>query len=256
MSLVNLPLGAQQACQGNATYHQPNSGGGSLTDSAGHPIQVGDGQTITYPVFYRGPHGGSTLFTISGPDPFELTPVGSAATVVQQIATHPYSFGYVQFSNASVDPRVAALAIDGVGADATTVHNCDTGGSPCYPLTFKASVAMLKYGVNTARADTYARATDFIDQLLSPAGQAMVQGLGFVPIVDQVRILDADVNMDGVVDIGDAVLIGLSGTWSTSSDHPHWIRADVNRDGQVDIGDQSLIGIAENWHLSWSPPRK
>jgi hypothetical protein len=162
----------------------------------------------------------------------------------------------VQLSNASAGPRVAAVAIDGVSATRTTVHNCDTDGVPCYPLTFKVSMAMLKYGVNSARADTYARATDFIDQMLSPAGQAMVQRLGFVPILDQHRILDADVNMDGVVDISDTALIGMNGTWSTSSCHAHWIRADVNRDGLIDIADLAVVGVADNWHQSWSLPQK
>jgi hypothetical protein len=134
------------------------------------------------------------------------------------------------------------------------VHACYTGGT-CYPIQRKLFMAMLKFGVNPNRTATYARGTDFIDQVLSAQGQTMVQNAGFVPLINAGRILDADVNMDFTIDISDLALVGLSGTWSTSAPgDPHWIRADTNRDGSIDISDLSTVGLAANWNHTWSLP--
>ena len=253
--LTGLPFGAEQACMGDATYHNPNGGGGTLTDSAGNKVTPAEGTTISYPVFYKGPHGGATIYTITGKNPNALGRVVSAPDVVSSVGSHANSIGYAGIGNVS-GTAVAALQVEGVTGSITTVHNCYNGGSPCYPINRKLYMAMLKFGVNASRNDTYARGTDFIDQVLSPAGQTMVQNAGFVPLIDQGRILDPDVNMDGVIDISDLALIGLSGTWSTSTGHAHWIRADVNRDGQVDIGDLGTIGVAANWNHTWTLPQK
>lgn len=254
--LTNLPMGAEQACMGDATYHNANGGGGTLTDSAGNKVSPAEGSPIAYPVYFKGPHGGATVFTITGKSTAALPRVISAPDVVASVGTKANAIGYAGIGNVT-GTAVAAQTVEGVAGNITTVHNCYTGAVPCYPINRKLYMAMLKYGVNPAGAATYARGTDFIDQVLSPAGQAMVQNAGFVPLIDQGRILDADVNMDGIVDISDLALIGLAGTWNSSAaGHPHWIRADVNRDGTIDIGDLSTIGVAANWNKTWTLPQK
>ncbi|MGQ9683269.1 MAG: hypothetical protein ACUVX9_12065 [Anaerolineae bacterium] len=50
----------------------------------------------------------------------------------------------------------------------------------------------------------------------------------------------ADVNGDGVVDIGDAGKVGLH--WGETGT-PGWIPEDVNSDGVIDIGDTGKIGL-------------
>jgi outer membrane protein assembly factor BamB len=51
---------------------------------------------------------------------------------------------------------------------------------------------------------------------------------------------DWDVNEDGLINMGDIVLVGLR--WDEGGD-PGWIRADVNRDGFINIGDITVIGL-------------
>jgi ABC-type phosphate transport system substrate-binding protein len=255
--LTNLPFGAEQACMGDLTYHNPNGGGGTLTDIGGTKVTPAEGQAIGYPVHFKGPHGGATVYTINGKNPNALSRQISAPDIVTKVGSTQNSIGYVGLGNGS-GAGISVLQVEGIAGSITTVHNCFNGGTPCFPMNRKLYMAMLKYGNNGARFDTYARGTDFIDQVLSPAGQTMVQNAGFVPLIDQGRILDADVNMDFIVDISDLALIGLSGTWSTGAGaaHPHWVRADVNRDGAIDIADLAQIGFASNWNHSWALPQK
>ena len=257
--LDNLPFGAEQACIGDATYHNPNGGGGQLSDcTTGAKVTPAEASSIIYPVCWKQTTGTGTtgLFTITAKSANALTRVTANPDVVNSVKTHLNSIGYVGLGFSS-SAGISPFQVETVAASVTTVHNCYNGGTPCYALQRKLYMAMLKFGVNAARADTYARGTDFIDQVLSPGGQTMVANAGFVPLIDQGRILDADVNMDFIVDISDLALIGLSGTWSTAAvGHPHWVRADVNRDGTVDISDLSTIGLAANWNRTWALPQK
>jgi len=54
-----------------------------------------------------------------------------------------------------------------------------------------------------------------------------------------------DVNLDGVCNVGDLVVVGQS--WRLSGS-PGWMRADVNKDGVIDDIDMVLVA----WHLGWS----
>ncbi len=256
--LDNLPFGAEQACIGDTTYHNANGGGGQLSDcGTGAKVTPAEGAAISYPVCWKTTTGpGLPVFTINAKNTNALPRVTANPDVVNSVKTHLNSLGYVGLGFAS-SAGISDFHVETVQASITTIHNCYNGGSPCYALQRKLYMAMLKFGVNAGRADTYARGTDFIDQVLSPGGQTMVGNTGFVPLIDNGRILDSDINMDFIVDISDLALVGLSGTWSTSAvGHAHWVRPDVNRDGTVDISDLSTIGLAANWNHTWSLPQK
>ena len=68
------------------------------------------------------------------------------------------------------------------------------------------------------------------------------EGMKLVPAVQRVlsRCNNADINKDGLVDIGDLSI--LSGQWGTGGS------ADINRDGIVDIGDLSIL--SSSWGSS------
>ncbi len=54
-------------------------------------------------------------------------------------------------------------------------------------------------------------------------------------------LLYGDVNEDGIVDIYDAILLGLA--FGSSPGEPGWnVRCDFNRDGIVDIFDAIILG--------------
>jgi ABC-type phosphate transport system substrate-binding protein len=262
--LNNLPDGAEEACMGDATYHNPNNGGGTLTDSGGNKVTPAEGSTITFPVFFKGPAGGGTVFTISAKNANAAPRQTAAPDMVTYVTSHPNSVGYAGLGNA-VGSGISVTQVNGITGSIATVHNCYNGGSPCYPLQRKLFMATLLFGLNPEGAATYARATDFINTVLSANGQTLVQNTGFVPLIDSVQILDADVNLDFVVDISDLALIGVAGTWNTNTPgagtpgaapHQHWIRADVNRDGQIDIADLAQIGFASNWNKQWTLSQK
>jgi hypothetical protein len=82
-------------------------------------------------------------------------------------------------------------------------------------------------------------ATDIVNWMKTLPGQNIVEAQGFVRLSPR-----ADVNGDGVVDIGDVSKIGLAwGKSVAAGTITAGAVADVNQDGVVDIGDVSKIGL-------------
>ncbi|MGQ9682757.1 MAG: hypothetical protein ACUVX9_09495 [Anaerolineae bacterium] len=99
------------------------------------------------------------------------------------------------------------------------------GNGACYPFPSLSAtgrwVAFVSYASNLVPGDT--------------------NGSGDIFVYDRwVSSAPWDVNLDGVVDIGDMGKVGLR--WGETG-LPCWIREDVNCDGVIDIGDIGLIGL-------------
>jgi phosphate transport system substrate-binding protein len=159
------------------------------------------------------------------------------------IAQNPDHFGYGGIIN--VDPLVKSLSIEGV---APTVANVQNG-------TYLFSRNLHMYTLPTS-VNNKARITDYINWILSPTGQAVVENVGYIPVGTAAP--DWDVNVDRVASVLDLTSIG--GYWAqfgplTGDPAPlpiyvrGWVRADVNFDGQVSVLDLTTVG--GNWAATW-----
>jgi ABC-type phosphate transport system substrate-binding protein len=159
------------------------------------------------------------------------------------VASTPYSIGYVGLGFESFSGG-KDLTVGGIQGNSTNILN----GS--YPMSRLLHMMTLQYAISPAVArGSYSGAIDFVNYLLSPAGQADVTSAGFIAMQTPTVIPDWDVNVDHTTNVNDVVLIGQ--TWLQSqTGEGHWIRQDVNRDGVVNVNDIATLG--QHWLTSWT----
>jgi ABC-type phosphate transport system substrate-binding protein len=158
------------------------------------------------------------------------------------VSSTPYSIGYVG-SGFEIFTGGQDLTIGGVRGTPANILN------GTYPLSRYLHMMTLQYAVAPSVArGTYSGAIDFVNYLLSPAGQSDITSNGFIAMTTPTVIPDWDVNVDQVTNVNDIVLIGQ--TWLTTGP-AHWIRQDVTRAGAVNVN--SIATIGQHWLTSWTP---
>ena len=167
----------------------------------------------------EGPNGGSRALT--------------AQDVMSLVASTPNSIGYVGIGDTTGHP--ASVKVLTVAGKAPTAQNVTTG---TYLFSRYLWLVRNTSSGNITPANQLA-ATDIVNWMKTLPGQNIVEAQGFVRLSPR-----ADVNGDGVVDIGDVSKIGLAwGKSVAAGTITAGAVADVNQDGVVDIGDVSKIGL-------------
>jgi hypothetical protein len=127
-------------------------------------------------------------------------------------------------------------ANDPSGAQETITTNASGDFSPTAIWSIAPSATPQKYDIV---ADSQALGTigkyDSKDYIDAPGFQ------GFIAPPPQ-----WDLNNDGLINIGDVVVIGLH--WGQTGAH-NWIPEDLNKDGVINIGDVVVIGL--HWGETW-----
>ena len=150
---------------------------------------------------------------------------------------------YTSLSQVSTHPNMLIVPISGAPSggpyivpSGTTVDN---GTYPLGRRLFEATHD--KATVSRVDNTTQVRADDWINFMRSPAGDALIAADGYptIPPAAVPPIPDWDINLDGVVSLGD--LGAVVGRWGASSGCAGWIRPDANNDGKASLGD---IGVA------------
>ena len=170
--------------------------------------------------------------------------------VVSAVAAADFRIGYVGLGFIG-KPGIQALKV----AD---VHTAPVGVMPSeatvldgtYPMSRSLYLITLCPAVDPT---PNARAFDFINYMLTEAGQAHVTAEGFVaiPVPVDPPIRDYDVNIDNKVDMLD--LDPIFAHWGhTNPAHHGWIRADVDNNGDVSMLD--LDPIFGQWGKTWDDP--
>jgi phosphate transport system substrate-binding protein len=160
--------------------------------------------------------------------------------VVAAIAANTFHVGYVGLGFIG-KPGIRAVPVEGVmPSKATVLDGTYPMSRPLFLLTLRDDPT------------PNARADDFINYMLSAAGQAHVAATGFVPVPPVVpAIHDADVNKDKLVGLLD--MLAVFGAWGRSDPHHDgWIREDVNNDRLVGLLD--MLAIFAAW--GWTPPAR
>ncbi len=159
------------------------------------------------------------------------------AEMAAAVAADPSQIGYVSLAFAG--PQVRTVAVDfGAGPVAPSAATVVNGA---YPLSRNLSLLTLPQAFNPKQ-----RVQDYLAWMLAPEAQGMVRDLGYLNLAPAAPAWD--VNLDGVVDIGDVSTIGID--WGQTQTMPGWIRADVTFDGVVDIADVGVVGT--HWGETWS----
>jgi len=188
----------------------------------------------------------------TGGNPAMATDVGSG--------TYTGALGYVGlgFVNNPSYPNIRALQVKGSGSCVTPSE------STVLQNTYPISRYLYLYTTQKSWYDPQnlydARFLRWMFSDGTNQGQDIVQQAGFVPVHWGPTGLGTtawDVNGDGSVSIGDAVVIGLyigedtttsyaadaGDLASTKAGIPGWNRADINRDGKVMVGDAVVLGL-------------
>jgi ABC-type phosphate transport system substrate-binding protein len=143
---------------------------------------------------------------------------------------------YTSLANLNV-AGLKVLTLNGIQPTAQTVQ------TSTYPALRRLWLAVHKRTDGPPRIDNsdLVRGDDFVNYMLSAAGQAHVGAAGFVqvPVPAGKPIPDFDINLDGGVGLAD--IGGVTGRWSQTSTCKGWIRADVNNDGGVGLADIGQI---------------
>jgi ABC-type phosphate transport system substrate-binding protein len=176
--------------------------------------------------------------------------------MVNFVAANPNQISYVGLAFAAVqgdtpgqfsNPNTYALAYDsgnGTPIQATTAN--------VKSFAYGMSRFLHMYTINqSVKPD--APAVDYVNWILGPKGQALVDLEGFVPITTPPPAWD--VNTDHVADIGDVVAIGSFWTQTAPLNYlgtapfKGWLRQDANADGSIDIGD--VVYVGGHWQATW-----
>ncbi len=166
--------------------------------------------------------------------------------MLQAIQDNPNHIGYTSLAD---DVGVGSLNLDCRGWIASCVSpffippSPTTAKNSTYPMTR----VLRYYSATTPDAKTQ----DYLNFILGPFGQSIVQQVGYVPLGTALERWDIEGN--GCADIGD--ISRISAAWQQTGpadpnepEFPNvrgWVRADVNFDAVVDIGDVSAFGA--NW---------
>jgi ABC-type phosphate transport system substrate-binding protein len=170
-------------------------------------------------------------------------------------AATPFHIVYTSLANIGV-PATKELKLSGgaplaIGNAATFVTPSTLSVSNgTYPAPRELFLAVNKFSTLPANTNTdntnYVKAYDFINFMASSAGQTFMAGKNFVTVAPFVPFPAADVDLNGVVALGD--LGKITNRWATGDSTPGWVRADADKNGTIAIGD---IGIVTNkWSLS------
>ena len=250
-STIDLPVGPTDASliDGRpATYGDAlavTTTGGSVTVPCGagapappgkpSPSDAGPGQASplagTCPMTLR-VKGDSTvhLANVQAKGPFEV--LWAPGTSVD-LASTSTTWGMDNLQAGNIEVAGNSRGLTAAQQAYSYVWKIGTAGGPTslYLAVRKPTVA--------SRIDNTAlvRGDDFVNYMLSAAGQAHVAAAGFspVPVPASRPIPDFDANLDGAVGLAD--IGNLIGRWGQTSSCPGWIRADVNNDGAVGLGD-------------------
>lgn len=165
-------------------------------------------------------------------------------------ARTPYSIVYTSLANVGVT-GTKELALSG---DAAFTQLDNTPGTPTlpsvanvanstYPAPRELFLAVNEFQLLPANTNTdntdYVKAYEYINYILSSAGQAIVNAEGFVGVPTFVPFPYSDVDLNGVVALGD--LGKITGRWATSDSTPGWVRGDADRNGTIALGDIGVV---------------
>jgi len=162
-----------------------------------------------------------------------------SSDMAQAAAANTFQIVYTSLANLDT-PGMKALTLNGVPANVSTVQ------AGTYPAPRELHLAVSKTAVvNRIDSSRHVLADDFINYMLSSAGQSIVSAQGFVavPVPPQQPIPDWDVNMNGSTSLSD--LGAVTGKWGQSTGCRGWIRADVNNSNNVSLGD--IGGVTSRW---------
>ena len=154
-------------------------------------------------------------------------------------ASDPYEIVYTGLANVGV-AGLKVLTLDDVAPTALAVQN------GTYTAQRQLIAAIRKDGLDSRTEDSaMVRGDDFVNYLLSPAGQSAVDAAGFIQVSAPVTppIPNWDINLDGGVGLAD--LGAITAKWGQATPWNGWIRADVNNDGAVGLAD--LGAITSRW---------
>ncbi len=154
--------------------------------------------------------------------------------VVDAIKANDYQIGYCGLGFIS-DSGVRAVMVESVTPSVSTVLN----GS--YPMSRSLYMMTLKPQYDP----TYKlQSLDYINWVLSDAGQNIVEAKGFVRVNPVAPYWD--INEDGQCNISDFVMMGNK--WQMTGSVP-WAREDLNSDGIVNVSDFVILG--NHWQETW-----
>jgi ABC-type phosphate transport system substrate-binding protein len=167
-------------------------------------------------------------------------------------ASNPFTIVYTSLANIGVGSTkelqlsgdAAFTQLDNAPGTPTlpSVANVANGTYPAPRELFLAvkEFQLLPGGASTATDNTdYVKAYEYINYILSSAGQAIVNAEGFVGVPTFVPFPYSDVDLNGVVALGD--LGKITGRWTQSDSTPGWVRGDADRNGVIALGDIGVV---------------
>jgi ABC-type phosphate transport system substrate-binding protein len=164
---------------------------------------------------------------------------------------------YTSLANVGL-PGTKELRLSGGAPLVTGIGNASTFVTPSvatvsngtYPAPRELFLAVNKFSFLPANTNTdvtaQVKAYDFINYMLSSAGQGFVSSTGFVPVSPKVPFPAADINLDGTVALGD--LGKVTGRWGQTDTTFGWVRADATKDGTIALGD--IGAVTGKWGTS------
>ncbi len=154
------------------------------------------------------------------------------------VGANDYAIGYVGLAYAdSPVYGLKKLMVDGVTPTEASIR------SFAYPLSRYLYMSLLKPEYDSSYN---LRALDYINFILSPAGQNMVKAEGYFDVIATQPYWDVDGSH--ICNMGDVSKLGLPSAWY-STGTPGWIPEDVNNDGSVNMGDVAVLGT--HWQWTW-----
>lgn len=166
--------------------------------------------------------------------------------------------GYAFDSNGNPNPtypNMVALPLQGL-ASSGNAYPSATYVAPSAQVCLNHTYPEWRYLYMYTRLPQYdptykVAALDFVEWMLTPAGQAIVQQQGYVPCAN-VSINPVknpapywDVNGDGSCNVLDAIPLGMKWNQTVPKGSPE----DVNGDGSVNVLD--AIPLGQHWNVSW-----
>ncbi len=153
----------------------------------------------------------------------------------QAVAANNYQIAYTSLGNVAY-PGTKALTLNGIAPSQTTVSN---GTYPAIRTLWLAVAKTANY--NRFDDSAVVRGDDWVNFVLSVAGQGIVNAADFVPVGTPANppIPDWDINLDGNTSLSD--LGAVTARWGQSSSCTGWIRADANNSSNVSLGDIGVV---------------
>jgi ABC-type phosphate transport system substrate-binding protein len=160
------------------------------------------------------------------------------ADIVNYVVNLQWTIGMVHYnSQPSINlPNVQALSVDGVSPTPENITIADLSiNSGGYPLSYYLYLTQYNNPTDPSVVANRSNANNFINFLLSDAGQNIVEQEGFVRLIPR-----EDINRDGVINVMDEALIRQK--WG-QNDLNGWIPEDINQDGYINMRDMVKCGL-------------